>query len=82
MFESLAHLHDTLTLPTPEPSRFALSEQIFDLQQQINRTRQEVVMADAIGLPTERLARELVLGEQCIKALLEAWETWSDSRTA
>jgi len=73
MFESLAHLHDTLSLPTPERSRPGLSEQIFDLQRQINATRQEVALADAVGLPTGRLARELVWGEQCLNALLEAW---------
>lgn len=74
MFESLAHLHDTLRLPAPRQPRAALADQIFDLQQQINVTRQEAAMADAVGLPTERLARELVWGDQCMNALLEAWE--------
>lgn len=74
MFESLAHLHDTLSLPQPAASRLALSEQIFDLQQQVNQTRQEAAMADALGLPVERLGREIVWGEQCLNALLEAWE--------
>jgi len=79
MFESLAHLHDTLSLPAPARSRYALSEQIFDLQQQINRTRQEAAVADAIGLPIARLARELLWGEQCLNALLEAWEASSEA---
>ena len=82
MYQSLAHLHDTLTLPTPEPSRAALSEQIFDLQQQINQTRQEAAMADAVGLPVERLVRELVWGEQCLNALLEAWDESAGAATA
>ena len=74
MFESLAHLHDTLRLPAPRHPRAALADQIFDLQQQLNATRQEALMADAVGLPTERLVRELVWGEQCMNALLEAWD--------
>lgn len=82
MFEALAHLHDTLQLPTPERSRLLLSEQIFDMQQQINRTRQDAAMADAVGLPTARLVRELVWGEQCLNALLEAWEEASGVASA
>jgi len=82
MFESLAHLHDTLSLPTPQRSRAALADQIFDLQQQINVTRQEAAMADVVGLPTGRLVRELVWGEQCLNALLEAWDESSDAASA
>ncbi|HVU91611.1 MAG TPA: hypothetical protein VHC23_05215 [Jatrophihabitans sp.] len=72
-FPSLAHLHDTLTLPAPAPTREGLGAQIFDLQQQLNRTRQDAAMADALGLPITRLRREIVWGEQCLDALLEAW---------
>ena len=82
MFETLAHLHDTLSLPTPQHSRAALADQIFDLQQQINITRQEAAMADAVGLPTHRLVRELVWGEQCMNALLEAWDDSSGAASA
>lgn len=74
MFESLAHLHDTLSLPVPARARAVLADQIFDLQQQVNATRQQAAMADALGLPTDRLSRELVWAEQCMNALLEAWE--------
>lgn len=76
-FASLAHLHDTLTLPTPAATREGLSEQIFDLQQQLHRTRQDAAMADALGLPITRLRREIVWGEQCLDALLEAWSATS-----
>ena len=82
MFETLAHLHDTLSLPTPQHTRAALADQIFDLQQQINITRQEAAMADAVGLPTHRLVRELVWGEQCMNALLEAWDDSSGAASA
>jgi len=82
MFESLAHLHDTLSLPMPQRSRAALADQIFDLQQQLTVTRQEALMADAVGLPSERLVRELVWGEQCMNALLEAWEESSGAASA
>ena len=44
MYESLAHLHDTLSLPAPLWPRAALAEQIFDLQQQLNVTRQEAAI--------------------------------------
>jgi len=82
MFESLAHLHDTLSLPMPQRSRAALADQIFDLQQQVNVTRQQAAMADAVGLPTERLVRELVWGEQCMNALLEAWDESAGAASA
>ena len=74
LYVPLAQLHDTLTLPTPAASRVALSEQIFSMQQEIARTRQEASMADMLGLPTHRLQREIVWGEQCLNALLEAWD--------
>lgn len=72
-FESLAHLHDTLSLPTPAPTLTRLSDQIFDLHQQLAQTREDAAIAAAVGLPTDRLRREIVWGEQCLNALLEAW---------
>jgi hypothetical protein len=82
MFESLAQLHDTMRLPAPRYPRAALADQIFDLQQQITVTRQEAAIADAVGLPTQRLVRELVWGEQCMNALLEAWDESSGAVSA
>ena len=72
-FESLAHLHDTLSLPTPAPTLARLSDQIFDLNEQIAQSREDAEIAAGVGLPTERLRREIVWGEQCLNALLEAW---------
>ena len=74
LYVPLAQLHDTLTLPAPARSRVALSEQIFAMQQEIASTRQEASIADMLGLPTDRLRRELVWGEQCLNSLLEVWD--------
>src|SRR3954451_10420516 len=72
-FDSLAHLHDTLTLPTPAPTTLRLGEQIFDLNRQLIAPREDATIAEGVGLPTERLRREIVWGEQCLDALLEIW---------
>ena len=72
MFESLAHLHDTLSLPVPARSRAVLADQIFDLQQQVNSTRQQAAMADALGLKNRRLYRKPVGGGKRMINPLEA----------
>jgi hypothetical protein len=72
-FESLGHLHDTLSLPTPAPTLARLSDQIFDLHQQLAEAREDASIAHGVGLPTGRLQREIVWGEQCLNALLETW---------
>jgi len=80
-FESLAQLHDTLRLPTPEPTATRLSEQIFDLNRQLIAAREDATIAEGVGLPAERLRREIVWGEQCLNALLEVW-TETGAQTA
>src|SRR3954471_8812438 len=49
-FESLGYLHDTLSLPAPTLAR--LSDQIFDLHQQLAEAREDASIAHGVGLPT------------------------------